>query len=253
MSVGGKGTRMRAVWQGTIAFGLVSIAVRLYAAVQDQQLRYHQVHRDDGGRIRHRRVCAVCDREVSAGDIIRAYPDPSSGSSSGSGSEPPRVDAPVLLADDDLAALAPPSARIIDVSTFVPAGEVDPVYYHRTYYVRPDDAGTKPYVLLRDAMLGTDRAAIAKITIRQREHPAVLRARGQSLLLHTMHWPDEIRAFEPLPADQAPVTVAPGELAVTRSLIDSMAGDFRPAELTDDYRTALLSLLDAEQEGHRDG
>lgn len=224
---------MRAIWKGTVAFGLVSIAVRLYPTVVDQQPRYRQVHQADGGRINHRRVCRACGEEVAAGDVARSYETDDG--------------AQVVLTGDDLGSLPLPTSHTIEVAAFVPAHEVDPVLYHRAYFVHPDAAAGKPYVLLREALRGTDRVAVAKVAIRQREHPAVLGVRGDVLVLHTMHWPDEIRAGDVFGPEQDATAVAPSELAMARSMVDAMAGEFRPDAFTDESRSALQQLLDAQQ------
>jgi DNA end-binding protein Ku len=225
---------MRAIWKGAISFGLVSITVRLYAATEEKSVRFHQVHREDGGRVRHRRVCSVCDDEVAMLDIAKGY-------ELGAGEM-------IVLTDADLADLPLSSSRVIDVLSFVPRAEVDPILYHRTYFLEPDATALKPYALLRDALRNGDRIAVVKVALRQREQLAALRVRDDLLVLHTMLWPDELRTpdFGFLGTD---VTVKDAELAMAESLIDSMTSSFEPAALTDEYREALREVLQAKIDG----
>jgi DNA end-binding protein Ku len=226
---------MRAIWKGAVSFGLVSIAVRLYPATEEKAIRFHQIHAADGGRIRYRRTCATCGEEVAYDDIAKGY-------DLGDGDL-------VVLTDDDFADLPLPSSRTIDVLEFVPAEQVDPILYARAYYMEPEGASTKPYVLLREALTSTDRVAIVKVSLRQREQLATLRVRDDVLVLNTMLWPDEVRApqFAFLDDD---VEARPAELAMAASLIASMAADFTPTQYTDDYRAALQEVIDAKVAGH---
>ncbi len=225
---------MRSIWKGAISFGLVSISVKLYSATEERDVSFNQVHRTDGGRIRYKRVCQVCGEEVSYGDIAKGYELP--------GGEM------VVLTDDDLGDLPLSTSRAIDVLTFVPLDQVDPIYFAKSYYLEPDKGATKPYVLLRDALGQSDRVAIVKIALRQRESLATLRLRDDVLVLETMIWPDEVRQpdFGFLDED---VSVRPQELAMAESLIDSMAGDFDPTQYTDNYREALQQVIEAKVEG----
>ncbi|MCM0673991.1 Ku protein [Micromonospora phytophila] len=225
---------MRAIWKGAVSFGLVSIAVKLYSATEEKDIRFHQVHRSDGGRIRYKRTCQVCGEEVTYDDIAKGY-------DIGGGEM-------VILTDEDFAELPLTSSRAIDVLEFVPAEQVDPILYNKAYFLEPEGAATKPYVLLRDALTDSERVAIVKVALRQREQLATLRVREGVLLLNTMLWPDEIRQpdFGFLDED---LKVRPPELAMASSLIDSMAGEFQPDAFTDDYRAALQEVIDAKVEG----
>ncbi|TDC51044.1 Ku protein [Micromonospora sp. KC207] len=225
---------MRAIWKGAVSFGLVSIAVKLYSATEEKDIRFHQVHRKDGGRIRYKRTCSVCGEEVTYDDIAKGY-------DIGGGEM-------VILTDEDFADLPLTTSHAIDVLEFVPAEQVDPILYNKAYFLEPEGAATKPYVLLRDALVDSERVAIVKVALRQREQLATLRVREGVLLLNTMLWPDEVRtpAFGFLDED---LKVRPPELAMASSLIDSMAGEFEPEVFTDDYRAALQEVIDAKVEG----
>jgi DNA end-binding protein Ku len=225
---------MRAIWKGAVSFGLVSIAVRLYSATEEKDIRFHQVHKSDGGRIRYRRVCEIEGEEVSYDEIGKGY-------DLGGGEM-------VVLDDDDFADLPLSTSRAIDVLEFVPADQVDPILYSKAYYLEPDKVAAKPYVLLREALAESDRVAIVKVALRQREQLATLRVRDNVLVLNTMLWPDEVRGAEFGFLDEN-IKVRPQELNMATSLIDSMTADFNPDEYTDDYREALQQVIDAKVHG----
>jgi len=225
---------MRAIWKGAVSFGLVSIAVKLYSATEEKNIRFNQVHREDGGRIKYQRVCAIDGEEVAYDDIAKGY-------DIGGGEM-------VILTDDDFADLPLTTSRAIDVLEFVPADQVDPILYAKAYYLEPENQAAKPYVLLRDALVNSDRVAIVKVALRQREQLATLRVRDNVLVLNTMLWPDEVREpdFGFLDDD---ISVRAPELAMATSLIDSMAADFDQDLYSDDYREALQAVIDAKVGG----
>src|SRR5918911_5602508 len=225
---------MRAIWKGAVSFGLVNVPVRLFAATEENDIRFHQVHREDGGRIRYKRTCEVCGEEVGYDDIAKGY-------DLGGGEM-------VMLTDDAFAQLPLTTSHAIDVLEFVPADQVDPILYNKAYYLEPDGAATKPYLLLRDALTKTDRVAVVKVALRQREQLATLRVRDNVLVLNTMLWPDEVRQpdFEFLDDD---IDVRPAELSMAGALIESMAADFNPADYADNYRAALQEVIDAKVAG----
>ncbi|MEU4155748.1 Ku protein [Actinoplanes sp. NPDC026670] len=225
---------MRAIWKGAVSFGLVSIAVKLYSATEEKDIRFHQVHRTDGGRIKYQRTCSVDGEAVSFDDIAKGY-------DIGGGEM-------VILTDEDFADLPLSTSRAIDVLEFVPAEQIDPILFAKAYYLEPEGQAAKPYVLLRDALRDAERVAIVKIAIRQREQLATLRVRDDVLVLNTMMWPDEVRTPEFGFLDDD-IETRPAELAMAASLIDSMAGSFKPDEFTDNYRAALQEVIDAKIEG----
>jgi DNA end-binding protein Ku len=225
---------MRAIWKGAVSFGLVSIAVKLYSATEEKDIRFHQVHRTDGGRIKYKRTCSIDGEEVTYDDIAKGY-------DIGGGEM-------VILTDEDFADLPLTTSRAIDVLQFVPADEIDPIMFAKAYYLEPEGQAAKPYVLLRDALQDADRVAIVKIALRQREQLATLRVREDVLVLNTMLWPDEVRGVDFGFLDED-IETRPAELAMASSLIDSMAGSFKPEEFTDNYRAALQEVIDAKVEG----
>ncbi|MGD0165986.1 MAG: Ku protein [Gaiellaceae bacterium] len=225
---------MRSIWNGHISFGLVSIPVKLYSATEEKDIAFHQVHVADGGRVRMRRICSLDGEEVAYSDIAKGYELP--------GGEV------VVLTDDDLADLPLASSRTIDVLEFVPLEEVDPIYFARSYYLEPDKAATKAYLLLREALERSGRVALAKVALRQRESLATLRVRDRVLVLEVMLWPDEIRRPEFEFLSEEP-ELRPKELGMAGSLIDALASDFDPGRYKDAYREALQALIDAKIEG----
>jgi DNA end-binding protein Ku len=208
--------------------------VKLYTATEEKDVSFHQVHREDGGRIRYKRVCQIDGEEVAYADIAKGYELPSGET--------------VVITDDDLADLPLSTSRVVDVLSFVPLEQVDPIYFAKSYYLEPDKTATKPYVLLRDALEQADSVALVKVAIRTRETLATLRVRDGVLVLETMVWPDEVREpdFAFLDDD---VQVRPQELAMAQSLIESMSADFDPTAYHDEYREALQEVIEAKVEG----
>jgi DNA end-binding protein Ku len=225
---------VRSIWKGSISFGLVTIPVKLYSATEAKDVSFHQVRRSDGSRIKYKRVAAVDGEEVSYGDIAKGY-ELSSGET-------------VVLTDEDFKDLPLTTSRAIDVLQFVPLEEVDPIYFEKSYYLEPDKAGTKPYVLLRDALEQSGKVAVVKVALRNRESLATLRVRDGVFVLATMLWPDEVRTpdFGFLDED---IEVRSQELAMAGSLIETLAGEFDPAQYKDGYREALQAVIEAKVEG----
>lgn len=224
---------MRAIWKGAVSFGLVNVPVRLFAATEENDIRFHQVHREDGGRIRYKRTCSICGEEIGFTDIAKGY-ETSDGQL-------------VILTDEDLNQLPVASSHEIDVVEFVPASQVDPILFAKSYYLEPDARAAKPYALLREALVETERMAIVKVALRQKETLAVLRVRDKAILLQTMLWPDEIRKADFSILDSE-VELRPQELKMAASLVESMAADFEPEQFTDAYRGAVIELIDAKLE-----
>lgn len=223
---------MRAVWKGSVAFGMVTIPVRLYSATQEHDIRFHQVHAADGGRIRYKRVCEVCGEEVPYADIDKAVEQPDG--------------TVVTVTKDELDDLAVAATHEIDVVQFVPSEQIDPVLFARSYYVEPDSRAVKPYVLLLEALRDTDRIAIGRIAMRQRESLAALRVRDDVIVVQTMLWPDEVRdpTFEVLTSTD--VQLRPQEKQMAQTLVESLTSDFDPESFTDRYAEAVAELVAAK-------
>jgi DNA end-binding protein Ku len=225
---------MRSMWKGAISFGLVMIPVRLYAATEQKDISFRQVHREDGGRIRFRRFCSIDEQEIPYEDIAKGYELPTG--------------EVVVLTDEDMADLPLPTTKAIEVLQFAPAEQLDPILFNRSYYVEPEAVGARAYVLLRNALEQSGRVALAQVALRQRESLATLRVREGVLVLETLLWPDEIRAADFSFLEQE-IEVRPAELTMATSLIDSMTSDFDPDAYHDNYREALIELVDAKVEG----
>jgi DNA end-binding protein Ku len=228
---------MRPAWSGTIAFGLVTVPVKLYSAVESsEEVAFHLLDRDTLTPIKEIRINAKTGKEVPWNRIVR-------GVEYAKGRYVP-------LSKDELDALPLPSARTLDLLGFPPAGEVDPVIFDRAYYVGPGEGGQKAYELLRDAMTKLDRVGLGKIAVRTREHLAVLRPHGRVLLLHTVHWADEVRQPRDIPDLSRRVEAHANERRMAEQLVSSMAIAFEPDRYHSEYKKALLALVRAKRE-HR--
>lgn len=225
---------MRVMWKGAISFGLVTIPVKVFGATETRSVGFHQLHDEDHGRIQYRRYCSVCGQEVPFEHIVRGHEH--------------EKDSYVVVSDEELGALEVKSSRAVDILQFVDPAEIDPIYFQRSYYLVPDKIGAKAYHLLRQAMAEGDRVAVAKVAFRDKEHLATVRVQGDVLVLETMYWPDEIRApaFAEL---EAPVEVRPKELEMAVSLIESLTGPWNPEEFRDEYRDAVLELIEKKVAG----
>lgn len=226
---------MRSMWKGTVAFGLVSIPIHLYAATESKSISFRQVHAADGGRVQLKRVCSEDGREVPYAEIAKGY-ELDDGSM-------------VILTDKDLAEVPVPSSQTIEVLEFLPLDAIDPIAYDRSYYLEPQKTAVKPYVLLRDALAKSGRVALVKITLRQRESMALLRVSADVIVLSTLLWPQEVRTPDfAFLAD--PPQIRDQELAMAGSLIESMAEDvFDPDGYQDSYQQALTEVINAKIEG----
>jgi DNA end-binding protein Ku len=222
------------MWKGSVSFGLVSIGVKLYSATEEKSISFNQVRRSDGARIRYKRVAETDGEEVAYADIAKGYQLPSGET--------------VILTDEDFEDLPLPSAKVVDVVQFVPNDQIDPIYYNKSYYLEPEKNASKPYVLLRDALLDSDMVGLVKVAIRNREQLATLRVREGIIVLTTMIWPDEVREadFGFLNED---IELRSQEQQMARSLVESMAGDFDADDYADNYREALEEVIEAKIEG----
>ena len=224
----------RAIWKGAVSFGLVTIPIKMYGATEEKDITFRQVHDEDAGRIRYKRVCEACGKEVPYEHIVKGY-------DAGDG----RM---VTLDAADFEDLPLPSAKAIEIVQFVDIEQIDPSYFNKSYFLEAEGPGVKPYVLLREALASSGRAGIVKVAVRTRETLALVRAKDDLLMLHTMLWPDELRdgGFAAPPAD---VTVSDAEVTMAQSFIDALSGDFEPEEYHDSYREALEALVQSKAEG----
>jgi DNA end-binding protein Ku len=224
---------MRSIWTGVISIGMVQIPVKMHAATGLREVAFRQVHKDDGGRITLRRVCSACGAEVPYAEIAKGHQLPTGGM--------------VVLTDEDLAALPLATAHQIEVLQFAPANQVDPAMRARSYYLEPEPAGARSYVLFREALARSGNVAVAHVALRQRQRLAVLRVREGILVIDTLFCGDEVRMPEFAFLGQD-IHVATNELRIAASLIGAMTADFEPGLYRDDYRDALTELVTAKAE-----
>ncbi|OBG36964.1 Ku protein [Mycobacterium alsense] len=229
---------MRSIWKGSIAFGLVNVPVKVYSATEDHDIKFHQVHAKDNGRIRYQRVCEKDGEVVEYRDIARAYE-----------SDDGQM---VVITDDDIATLPEERSREIEVLEFVPADEVDPMLFDRSYFLEPDSKSSKSYVLLAKTLAETDRMAIVHFTLRNKTRLAALRVKDfgkrDVMVIHTLLWPDEIRDPD-FPVLDKKVEIKPAELKMAGQVVESMAEEFNPDRYHDDYQEQLHELVQAKLEG----
>ena len=223
---------MRAIWKGAIAFGLVNVPVKVYTATEDHDISLHQVHNADGGRIRYQRRCEICSKIVDYEDIDKAYEDDGR---------------TVVLSREELKSIPAENSHEIDVVQFVPAEQLDPIMFEKSYYLEPDAKSPKAYVLLRRALEDTDRVAIVQFALRDKTRLGALRIRGDVLMLQALLWADEVREAA-FPALETSVRISAQEREMSAALVDSMAADFDPAQFTDEYQLQLRQLIDAKLE-----
>ncbi|MEW2165149.1 Ku protein [Streptomyces sp. NPDC007084] len=226
---------MRSIWNGAISFGLVSIPIKLMNATESHAISFRQIHLDDGGRIRYRKVCELEDTEVESAEIGKAYEE---------------ADGTLIpITDEDLASLPLPTARTIEIVAFVPADRIDPLQMDTAYYLSANGVpAAKPYVLLREALKRSRKVAVAKFALRGRERLGMLRVVDDVIAMHGLLWPDEIRATDEVAPDDA-VTVREKELDLADALMATL-GEVDLADLHDGYRTAVEELITAKAEGH---
>lgn len=221
---------MRAVWKGAVTFGLVNVPVKLYSATEDHDVSLHQVHDEDGGRIRYQRKCEVCGKVVDYKNIDKAYDD---------------GEQTVIITDEDLKSMPAERSREIEVVEFVPSDQIDPIMFDRSYYLEPDSASSKAYVLLRETLESTDRTAIVQMALRQKTRLAALRVHGDVLMVQTLLWSDEVRAAEFASLDE-PVKISAKELDLSKQLVESLVSDFDPEQYVDEYQQELRTLIKAK-------
>ena len=229
---------MRSIWKGSVSFGLVNVPVKVYSATEDHDIKFHQVHEKDNGRIRYKRVCEVCGEVVEFKDIARSFE-----------SEDGET---VIITDEDISTLPEERSREIEVLEFVPADQLDPMLYDKSYFLEPDSKSSKSYVLLAKTLAETDRIAVVHFTLRNKTRLAALRVKDFSkrdvMMIHTLLWPDEIRDPD-FPVLDKEVEIKPAELKMAGQVVESMTDDFQPEQFRDTYREEMLELIKAKIEG----
>lgn len=229
---------MRSIWKGSVAFGLVNVPVKVYSATEDHDIKFHQVHAKDNGRIRYKRTCEVCGEVVEYRDIAKSY-EADDGQT-------------VIITDEDIATLPEERSREIEVVEFVPADQIDPLMYDKSYFLEPDSKSSKSYMLLAQTLAETDRVAIVHFALRSKTRLAALRVKDfgkrEVMIVHTLLWPDEIRDPD-FPELDKKVDIKPAELKMAGQVVESMTDDFHPEAFTDDYRVEMMELIQAKIDG----
>jgi len=222
------------VWKGYITFGLITIPIRLYTAARTERVSFNQIHGVCGSRIKQQTFCPRCDRVVERSELVKGYEV--------------EKDRYVIVDDEDIKTVAPPSSDSMEIFEFVKAEGIDPIYYDASYFMVPEEAGKKAYHLLLETMRKSGYSAIAKITMHQREYTVVVRPHADGLLLHTMFYPEEVREVPEFRRDPN-VTAKPQEVQLAEKLVEGLATDFDPSKYHDQYQSRLKQMIDAKREG----
>ncbi|AIE60364.1 Ku protein [Bacillus methanolicus] len=227
---------MHTIWKGSISFGLVNIPIKLHAATEDKDVKLRNLHKDCKSPIKYEKVCPACDVEIKNEDIVKAY-EYTKGKF-------------VVLDEADLENLKRENEdKAVEIIDFVKMEQIDPIFYDRSYYMSPGDGGGKAYSLLRKALEESEKVGLAKIIIRSKEQLAVIRVYENTLVMETIHYPDEVRSAADVPNVPAENKVTKKEIDTAILLIDQLTTNFEPEKYTDDYRTALLELIEAKRTG----
>src|ERR671922_919915 len=225
----------RSIWNGTIAFGLVTVPVKVFSATESKTVHFREVHADDGGRIEHRRICPKDGEQVDYDDIVKGY-------EVGKGKW-------VELTDDEIAAAAGSQSRRLDVDHFVPADEIDPVFYERTYYVGAQDKGRDAYALLHAALERSGRAGVGRWVFHNRERTVVIRPLGDVIAIHTMRFADDLVDAGDLELGRVQRKPSKQEIDMAASLVHGLHTEFDPSSYRDSHRRAVLELIERKAAG----
>jgi DNA end-binding protein Ku len=221
------------VWKGHLTFGLLSLPVKLFSAARGETVSFNQLHKTDNSRVKQVLYCQAEDKPIQRSEIVKGYEY--------------EKDKYVVVDDEEIKKVAPKTAKTMEVLEFVKASEVDPIYLESSYYLAPDEAGEKPYALLYESLRQSGCVGVAKIAMHNREHIVILRPGSKGILLHTMYYPDEIRQVEEFRTDTS--TVKEKELALAKTLVESLLAPFEPEKYKDDYRENLKAMIQAKVEG----
>lgn len=225
----------RSIWNGTIAFGLISVPVKVFSATESKTVRFQEVHLEDGARIEHRRICPNDGKEVDYDDIVKGFEV--------------RKGEWVELTDDEIAVAAGAQSRVVDVDHFVPADEIDPVFYERTYYLGARDSGDDAYGLLLAALEKSGRAGVGRWVFHNRERTVLVRSQGDLLAMHTMRFADELADPGDFKLGRVSRKPSKREIEMASALVDGLHTDFDPSDYKDSYRRAVLKLIDRKAAG----
>lgn len=226
---------MRPLWKGSVSFGLVNIPVRLFAATEKKNVRFRYLHEPCRTPVEYHKVCPACNKEIAFDEIVKGYEY-----------EKGRF---VVIDESDFARIPAETTKSIAIVDFVRSEEVDPIYYDRSYYLAPGETGEKAFQLLMQSMVEAGMVAIIRIVLRSRQALGVLRVYGGSLALETMFYPDEVRPTTQLPIWNRDLKMQENELQMARQLIENLTTSFSPEKYTDEYRKALLEIIEGKIKG----
>lgn len=225
---------MHTMWKGTISFGLVNIPVKMHAATENKDVKLRQLHKECQTPVKYEKVCPVCNREVKNEEIVKAYEYAKNKF--------------VVLDEEELEALKKEQAdKAVEIFDFVKLADIDPIYFEKSYYLSPNEGGSKAYGLLRNALKDTEKIGIAKMIIRSKEQLAVIRVYKDTLVVETIHYPDEVRNVQDVPNVPEEMKIVKKELDTAKLLIEQLTTEFEPEKYKDDYRTALLELIEEKK------
>ncbi|MEY9972939.1 DNA end-binding protein Ku [Lysinibacillus sp. RC46] len=225
---------MHTVWKGSISFGLVNIPVKLHAATENKDIKLRQLHKECHTPISYKKVCEGCNQEVKDEDIVKAYEYAKNKF--------------VVLDPEELENLRKENEdKAVEIIDFVKLTEIDPIYFERTYFLSPDSTGGKAYALLRQTLEQSGKIGVAKIIIRSKEQLAIVRVYQNALVMETIHYPDEVRSVADVPSIPSEQNIVPKELETALMLVDQLTTEFNPEKYTDDYRNALMELIEEKK------
>ncbi|MRG85615.1 non-homologous end joining protein Ku [Salinibacillus xinjiangensis] len=226
---------MHTMWKGTISFGLVNIPVKLHAATENKDIKLRNLHKECETPVQYEKICPVCEKEIENDDIVKAYEYAKNKF--------------VVLDDEELEKIKKEQQdKAVEIVDFVKLEEIDPVYFDRSYYLSPNEGGSKAYALLRKSLKDTGKIGIAKIVIRSKEQLAIVRVYNNTIVMETIHYPDEVRDTQHVPNVPAEDNLEEKELDTAKMLIDQLTTEFDPEKYTDEYRTALMELIEEKKE-----
>ena len=225
---------MHTMWKGTISFGLVNIPVKLHAATEDKDISFRTLHSVCNAPIKYEKVCSHCGKEVPKEEVVKAFEY--------------AKDKYVVIEEEELRKLQKEQTdKAVEIIDFVKINEIDPIYFNKSYYLSPNEGGVKAYSLLREALQESGKVGIAKIKIRSKEQMAVVRVLENTLLMETIHYPDEVRPVRDVPNIPAEAEVSKRELDTAILLIDQLTAAFDPSKYHDEYREAVQKLIDEKK------
>ena len=222
----------RAIWRGAVSFGMVAIPIKLYTATESKDFSFVTLHSTCNSRIRQKRYCPHHEVEVEAAEIVRGYEY--------------SKDQYVVMEESDFQDLPVPSTHVIEITQFVDLADIDPMNFERSYALEPEGVGVKPFYLLKQALESSGRVAIAKVSLRQKEHICCVRPYEHALAMHTMHYPDEIRGTNELDLPEEQTAITDQEMGMATTLIDQLTAPYDPSQYQDGYRLALERVIEGK-------